>query len=102
MYRYSISTSKVDESGNFQLNLIIQIESGEGSMLKVEGIVTRDVWLDFSELGKHKKEDYPVFRPGDIHRVILAGLRAGWTPTEKGKPYILKLDNSFVKHHAIG
>lgn len=100
-FRYSISTSKIDNDWNFSLNLTIRIASGEGSVLKINGIVTRDVWLDFSELGKHEKEDYPVFRPSDISRVIKSGLKDGWTPKEKGKPYILKLDNSFVKNYAI-
>tara|TARA_B110000967_G_scaffold208492_1_gene260913 strand:+ start:2828 stop:3184 length:357 start_codon:yes stop_codon:yes gene_type:complete len=100
-FRYSISTSKIDDDWNFRLNLTIQIASGEGSILKVDGIVTRDVWLDFSELGKYEKEDYPVFRPSDISRVIKSGLKNGWIPKEKGKPHLLKLDNSFMKNYAI-
>ncbi|BDD09054.1 hypothetical protein FUAX_14860 [Fulvitalea axinellae] len=99
-FRYSISTSKIDNDWNFRLNLTIQIASGEGSVLTVHGIVTRNFWLDFSEYGKYGKENYPVFKPSDISRVIKAGLKNGWVPEEKGSPHILELDNSFVKSYA--
>ncbi len=100
-FRYSISTTKIDDDWSFSLNLTIQIESGDGRILKVDGIVTRDMWLDFLKLDKYKKEDYPVFRPGDISRIIKAGLNDGWAPKEKGKPHVLKVDNSFLKNYAI-
>ncbi len=81
--------------------MTFQIASGEGCFLKFDGIVTRDVWLDFSELGKFKMEDYSVFRPSDISRVIKFELKDGWSSKENGKPDIIKLDNSFVKNYSI-
>ena len=43
-FRYSISTSKIDIERALRLNLTIQIASGEGSILKADGIVTRDFY----------------------------------------------------------
>ena len=99
-YRYAISTTQIDDNWNFSLNLTVQSAKGEGSILKIDGLVTRDVWLDFPNLKKYKKEDYPVFKPSDISRVILTALKKGWIP-ENERPFILKLDNSFVKNFAI-
>ena len=98
-FRYIISTGKPDEDWNFNLNLTIQDSSGEGNLLKVEGLITRDFWLDFPN--STKKEDYPVLTPNDISKIITNGIKLGWNPEQKGKPYIIKLDNSFVNKYGI-
>mgnify|MGYP001804267267 CR=1 FL=1 len=48
-FRYSISTSSIENESLFRLHLTIQLASEEGRLLKVVGLVTRDAWLDLSE-----------------------------------------------------
>ncbi len=100
-FRYAISTSRIDDDSNFLLNLTVQTASGEGSLLKIEGMITRDFWLDFSELSNYSKEDYPMLYPSDISKIIKLALKNGWKPYKRGKPYILKLDNSFITNYII-
>ena len=100
-FRYIISTTQIDEDWNFNLNLTVQLAKGNGSILKLKGLVTRDVWLDFPDLNKYKKEDYPILKPKDISKIIEIGLNNGWLPTQNGKPHVLELDNSFVKNFAL-
>ncbi|WP_299150347.1 hypothetical protein [uncultured Dokdonia sp.] len=98
-FRYIISTGKADVDWNFSLNLTIQDSKGVGNLLKVEGLVTRDFWVDFPN--STKKEDYPVLTPKDISKIITNSIKSGWNPELKGKPYIIKLDNSFINQFAI-
>ena len=93
-FRYIISTGKPDEHWNFRLSLIVQDASGKGNILKIEGLVTRDFWLDFPN--SRNKENYPVLKPKDVAEAIKYGIKSGWQPKENNKPFILKLDNSFI------
>ncbi|OJJ18321.1 hypothetical protein BKI52_26240 [marine bacterium AO1-C] len=93
-YFYVVSTGKPDKDWNFNLNLTVQDASGQGSLLKIEGLVTRDFWLDFPYATK--KEDYPVLTSKDIAKVIMSGIKSGWKPKENGPPFIIKLDNNFI------
>lgn len=99
-FRYIISTGKYDEDWNFDLNVTVQIAHGEGSILKVEGLVTRDFWLDAPN-EVTSKFDYPVLTPKDISIIISNSIKQGWNPDKKGPPFIIKLDNSFVKNYSI-
>ncbi len=100
-FRYVISTGKYNENWEFNLNITVQLATGEGAKLKVEGLVTRDFWLDFPN-DVTSKEDYPVLTPKDISIIIKNGLKQGWKPSEKGASFIIRLDNSFAKKYAIG
>jgi len=59
--------------------------------LTVDGLVTRDFWLDFSEVGSEK--DYPVLLPRHIDQIVQRALDAGWNPASPGKPFRLELEN---------
>lgn len=99
-FHYIISTTKIDDNWRFSLNLTVQNANGQGSKLKTEGLLTRDIWLDFSDAEKLKKEDYPVLKPKDIQEIIKTGLNQGWDPKQNGKTFRLKIDNSLAKHFA--
>ncbi len=88
-FRYVVSTSGPCPLGHFSLNVTIQLESGRGALLKVEGILTRDRWLDFPEIECLDK--YPVLTPGDIAVVIRRARARGWNPAEIGVPFILAI-----------
>ena len=98
-FRYLISTGKPDEQWNFDLNLTVQDKSGEGNLLKISGLVTRDFWLDFPDI--MKEEEYPILSPKDIAKIIDMGLKSGWRPKENGKPFIIELDNNFIKKNNL-
>jgi hypothetical protein len=99
-YRYIISTGKYDEKNNFDLNITIQIAHGEANILKIEGLVTRDFWLDFPNEIK-SKEEYPIITIKDISKIIVNSIKRGWNPNLKGKPFILKLNNDFNSKNTI-
>jgi hypothetical protein len=99
-FRYVVSTGKYDDNWDFNLNITIQIAHGKGNILKIEGLVTRDFWLDFPN-DVSSKDSYPVLTPKDISILIINGIKAGWHPNEKGTPFTIKLDNSFATKHAI-
>lgn len=98
-YRFQVSTTKLDENYNFSLNLTVQLELSGGAVLKVNGLMTRDFWIDFSDLGSDwNKDDYPIIQPKHISKIIELALLAGWTPTEKGLAFEVSTDNeSFFK-----
>lgn len=99
-FRYVISTGKYNENWEFNLNITVQISTGEGSKLKVVGLVKRDFWLDFP-YDVTSKEDYPILTPKDIATIIENSIRNGWRPEEKGAPFIIQLDNSFASKYGI-
>lgn len=90
-FRYVLSTGKPDEEWNFNLNLTVQDASGQGQVLKVVGLVTRDFWLDFPYV--KDKEAYPVLTRKHIAQIIKTGIKTGWIPKERGRPFVLKLDD---------
>jgi len=96
-YRYVISTGKYNENWEFDLNIIVQLATGEGCKLKVNGLITRDYWLDFPNEITSKK-DYPVLTPKNISKIITNSLKSGWNPESKGKPYIINLDNNQISN----
>jgi hypothetical protein len=98
-YRFQVSTTKLDENYNFSLNLTVQHELSGGAVLKVNGLMTRDFWLDFSDLGSDwNKGDYPIILPRHISKIIELALLAGWSPTAKGLAFEISTDNeSFFK-----
>jgi len=99
-FRYIISTEKYNTDWTFNLNITVQIAEGQGNILKIEGLVTRDFWLDFP-YDITEKKDYPLLTPKDISLIIKNSLNKGWNPNKKGSPFIIKLDNSFVKKSTI-
>ncbi len=93
-YRYQVSTTKIDDDWSFSLNLTVEFEEGSGSLLQARGLVTRDRWLDISgaELS-FIQGDYPIILPKHISRFVKIAKAHGWNSTEKGKPFVLKVDN---------
>lgn len=98
-FKYVVSRARTyEENWVFKLNIIVQIAHGEGSILKVEGLTTRDFWLDVpNDIGCNK--DYPILTIKDISILIKNSINQGWNPVKKGSPFIIKLDNSFVLKH---
>lgn len=88
-YRYIISRSVADESGLFRLNLTVQIAVGTGCILKAEGIMTRDHWLDFPQVGS--SDEYPKIEPRHIASIIRLAYSKGWAPQENGGPFMLEV-----------
>ncbi|SFT39788.1 hypothetical protein SAMN05216474_0335 [Lishizhenia tianjinensis] len=88
-YRYSISQSSTANPEIFQLKVTIQIASGTGSYLVVEGFQTRDFWLDASNIDKHDSREYITLTPADIAKFIHEALKLGWKPDEKGAAFRL-------------
>ena len=93
-YRYQVSTTQIDDNWNFTLNLTVQNEIDAGSVLQTKGLVTRDFWLDFSDIGSGwNKGDYPVILPKHIARFVKLATSNGWKSSEQGKAFILNVDN---------
>ena len=93
-YRFQVSTAKLDEDYHFSLNLTVQHEQSAGAVLKVNGLITRDFWLDFSDIGSGRsKDNYPIILPRHISKIIELALKAGWVSTEKGMPFEISTDN---------
>ncbi|WP_256081195.1 hypothetical protein [Massilia sp. YIM B04103] len=88
-YRYVISKSGADDDGHFKLNLTIQIESGDGSILKVEGLRSRDYWLDFPHIESSDK--YLSMKPGQVAAIIRRALDQGWCSQKSGAPFPLQM-----------
>jgi len=86
-YRYIISKSGTGSDGCFALNLTIQVESGSGCILKVEGLSTRDPWLEFPQLDSADK--YLGLRPQHVAAFIRHALAKGWNAQREGSPFQL-------------
>ncbi|HEY0585571.1 MAG TPA: hypothetical protein VGD52_05520 [Pseudoduganella sp.] len=86
-HRYIISKPATENKACFKLNLTIQVESGHGSILKVEGLSTRDLWLDFPKLESTAK--YPVLKPQHVAALIRHALTQGWAAERVGTPFLL-------------
>ena len=95
-FRYIVSTSKTDDRASFALNLTVQIESGQGSMLKAKGLITRDFWLDFPNVASQNK--YPVIQPTHIVAIIRLTPDSGWAPEENGSPFLFRLERINADH----
>jgi hypothetical protein len=91
-FRYVISRSATLEFGLFSLNLTVQIESGRGRILKAEGIVTRDYWLDCPKTESADK--YMIMKPGHVAAVIRRARTCGWDPEGNGTPFHLTVTSS--------
>ena len=89
-YRYIISTTRIDEDSNYKLNVTIQIAEGQGAVLSIKGLVTRDFWLDFSDVPRNI-ENYPVILPSHIEKFIRKGIKEGWSPQNKDSNFSLKI-----------
>ena len=97
-YRYSVRTfSQNNEDWSFNLNIIVQLASGEGCYLKVDGVYTRDFWLDISS-HIHDSSEYFTVRPKHIAKLIELALKEGWQPETNSGPYHFKADNGFLRN----
>ena len=93
-YRYTVSITW-KENGVFQFNITVQSTQGNGSKLLLKGLVTRDFWLDFSDVVHHEKlypSSYPVITPRHIEYFIKKARKEGWDTRSKGT-FILKVSN---------
>ena len=82
-YRYQISTTRIDKSWNFSLNLTVQQWNSPSKVLQVSGLVTRDYWLDISDGAQWNKDDYPVILPRHIIQLVKLAISQGWIDSEK-------------------
>ena len=96
-FRYQISTSQLDENYNFKLNLTIEKVEPKGNMLIVQGITTRNFWLDFSDHLKINEDNYPVILPSHISSIVQYAISNGWKLNKQSKPMVIKTtNNSFL------
>ncbi len=95
-YRYSVSRSGANDVGVFPLNLTVQIESGHGCILKVNGMFTRDYWLDVPEPAP--LDNYFTLQPGQVATIIRHALRCGWPPAVTGKPFLITINSSELQN----
>ncbi len=91
-FRYIISLGK-NTPTKFKLNVTIQEATGVGKILKIQGLVTRDFWLDFPYEIK-SSENYPKLTPKHISVFIQQAFKQGWEPSQKGPPFILNLNKT--------
>ncbi|MYM60034.1 hypothetical protein GTG28_12445 [Vibrio sp. OCN044] len=93
-YRYSVSVSSKD-NGEFDLNITVQNEAANGSKLTLKGLVTRNFWLDFSELvcDVVDWDYYPKITPKHIEYFINLAISKGWEHNKKGSNFILQFNN---------
>ena len=98
-FRYVISISW-QGSGNYHFNVTVQHEEMNGSKLLLQGLVSRNFWLDFSDLIKEKIEfkegEYPTITPKHIAHFIRLGIKKGWCYHNSGKNFILEINNSYL------
>lgn len=86
-YRYAISTSRTEDADIFRLNLTITSNGRQGAPLRVEGLFTRNYWLDFP--GTREPSDYVVLTPKNVATAIKIARANGWRPKEGGPPFVL-------------
>ena len=91
-YRYVISTAHTETSGEFHLNVTVQMAEVNGSILAVKGLITRDYWLDVPN-EVHSKDHYPVLQPSHIAQFIQQAVKEGWQPKQKGPVFRLNVKN---------
>ena len=84
-FRYAISRSALNDSGEFALQLTVQIAEGRGCVLTARTSLTRDAWLDFPDAAS--AENYLRIKPVDIATVIKRALASGWEPGRAGRPF---------------
>ncbi len=92
-YRYQISTSKMDENANFSMNLTIHREFPKGKALTVQGLMTRDFWIDFSDRAEWTESDYPVIKPSHIAATIQKAISLGWDSSKASRAFKIETTN---------
>ena len=93
-FRYKVSTSTCDKDCYFQLTASIQIAQGNGALLKVNGLITRNYWLDFPY--PINDNEYPIIMPRHVEMFIRHGIIDGWKPEIPGPVHKLKFENKEV------
>lgn len=83
---------------NFSLNLTVQRKEPKGCILQVEGLVTRDLWLDFSDTKKYIENEYPVILPRHINKFIKNAISNGWESHKTGKPFNFEVVNETLQN----
>ena len=93
--RYMVSVSRTGKSGLHPVNLTVQVENGQGRILKAHGLFTRDFWLDFPEI--EDSDRYPALTPADVAAVVRLACANGWNPTEPGPPFPFEISADAVR-----
>jgi hypothetical protein len=93
--RYVVSVSKVGEAGLFPINITVQLATGRGRLLRAQGLLTRDRWLDFPEVAP--ADSYPTLTPGDVAAVVRLARASGWNPKEIGRPFLLEINSAAIR-----
>ncbi|MGF1767089.1 hypothetical protein L4D06_06855 [Enterovibrio makurazakiensis] len=93
-YRFAISISWKD-NGEFDFNITVQSEKSNAGKLILKGLVTRNFWLDFSDLvgEKIKKDLYPTITPKHIEYFIKLAIDKGWKHSQNGDNFNLVVNN---------
>ena len=91
-YRYCVTNSGKSSESYFELQVIVQVANGEGTLLRVTGLLSRDYWLDFPDISTNSA-DYPVILPMHIANFIKQALQMGWNPDSREAAFVLKIDN---------
>jgi len=87
--RHAISQSASQDPGVFAINLTVQDDGGKGRLLKVEGLRSRDFWLDVPDTGA--ADDYLVLKPHHIATIVALARAGGWEPAQPGAPFVLQM-----------
>jgi len=95
-FRFAVRSSTRNQDGSFNLNITAQHESGDGSYLKVNGVYTRDFWLDTPDQTYESTEYFKV-TPKHVAELISIALEKGWQPKTKAPPFQLKANNSHLR-----
>ncbi|OZG70331.1 hypothetical protein BTA51_26820 [Hahella sp. CCB-MM4] len=93
VYRYAISVSKRGDA-SFDLNITVQNEKDNAGKLFLKGLVTRDFWLDFSDLVGEgiDRSNYPTITPMHVQYFIRRALDEGWDRAKPGN-FVLAVSN---------
>jgi len=103
-FRYTVSITSKDD-GKYDFNIAIQSEEHNGCKLLLKGLVTRNFWLDFSDLVGEKGVDfskYPTITPKHIEHFIKRAIENGWDYTKSGKNFTLDVTNEDLARRATG
>jgi hypothetical protein len=92
-YRYIVSRRLSSKEGEFEI--VVTVERVGGSqLLRVNGLYTRDFYLDISE-GGLQKSDYVIVKPGDVRVMIENALENGWKPCDGNGVFKYDYENCF-------
>ncbi len=91
-YYVSLSGRGYTESGAVPLGFAVHLEGNDRAKLLVQGITSRDYWLDYPDVAKFVDGSLTL-TPKSIVAVIRHCLNEGWDPEGTGQTNV-QIDNS--------